>query len=419
MPSASSRKPRLPQPSEIKNFPDDPAMKVFESNGTLYGGYRIRKRDPITHKQHEQKVYSGRIVDGIYYTMDEFKERFTRTGEPRQSGAVLPQGLTPAAEEAVRKKADQNQKLLADIAGVLEDFDGTLGDGVADEEPKKAPALKKGRKSAAAASDTAQARPRAFGRFTPGEKNDLTDVSGVTVKHYTFEADKGKTGCGLTMVGFEGREVKAAFVRFGEVRAWGLEALAESHRIKGSVVMTSQTAFQKVLALLPDTEKDVLLAQPVEGVNLEMLPADLSGARFTVKDGALGAGVGLEAFGFAGGVGSSSRTAVRGYKVAVMALAACEGMLQAVETGKTEAPQGAGGSVLLLTVTDAPLSVTALTRLARASVAGLFRTGAMPFAVTSLALTTDTGEVNDTAAGTVMLAAADAALEAVVRSFRS
>ena len=110
---------------------------------------------------------------------------------------------------------------------------------------------------------------------------------------------------------------------------------------------------------------------------------------------------------------------MRGYKVAVMALAACEGMLQAVETGKTEAPQGAGGSVLLLTVTDAPLSVTALTRLARASVAGLFRTGAMPFAVTSLALTTDTGEVNDTAAGTVMLAAADAALEAVVRSFRS
>lgn len=144
MPSASSRKPRLPQPSEIKNFPDDPAMKVFESNGTLYGGYRIRKRDPITHKQHEQKVYSGRIVDGVYYTMDEFKERFTRTGEPRQSGAELPQGLTPAAEEAVRKKADQNQKLLADIAGVLEDFDGTLGDGVADEEPKKAPALKKG-----------------------------------------------------------------------------------------------------------------------------------------------------------------------------------------------------------------------------------------------------------------------------------
>ena len=43
-------------------------MKVFESNGTLYGGYRIRKRDPITHKQHEQKVYSGRIVDGVYYT---------------------------------------------------------------------------------------------------------------------------------------------------------------------------------------------------------------------------------------------------------------------------------------------------------------------------------------------------------------
>ena len=151
-------------------------MKVFESNGTLYGGYRIRKRDPITHKQHEQKVYSGRIVDGVYYTMDEFKERFTRTGEPRQSGAVLPQGLTPAAEEAVRKKADQNQKLLADIAGVLEDFDGTLGDGVADEEPKKAPAPKKGRKSAAAASDVPQARPRAFGRFTPGEKNDLTDV---------------------------------------------------------------------------------------------------------------------------------------------------------------------------------------------------------------------------------------------------
>lgn len=114
------------------------------------------------------------------------------------------------------------------------------------------------------------------------------------------------------MVGFEGREVKAAFVRFGEVRAWGLEALAESHRIKGSVVMTSQTAFQKVLALLPDTEKDVLLAQPVEGVTLEMLPADLSGARFTVKDGALGAGVGLEAFGFSGGVGSSSRTRCEG-----------------------------------------------------------------------------------------------------------
>lgn len=87
-------------------------MKVFESNGTLYGGYRIRKRDPITHKQHEQKVYSGRIVDGVYYTMDEFKERFTRTGEPRQSGAVLPQGLTPAAEEAVRKRRIRTKSSL-------------------------------------------------------------------------------------------------------------------------------------------------------------------------------------------------------------------------------------------------------------------------------------------------------------------
>ena len=126
-----------PKPEEVEGFPQSNRhAKIVKDHDFIRVVERHYYWDKEKGRGLEKRTYIGYVVDGVYYTMDEFRERFTRTGEPRQSGAVLPQGLTPAAEEAVCKKADQNQKLLADIAGVLEDFDGTLGDGVADEEPK-------------------------------------------------------------------------------------------------------------------------------------------------------------------------------------------------------------------------------------------------------------------------------------------
>ena len=123
---------RIPLPADIKNWPDDPKMKVFLSNGTLYGGYRLRKRDPQTHRQHEQKVYSGRIIDNVYYPMEEFREKFTRTGERREKVAAEAQvkaaGLPPEVANRVIKRDAERQMLMTNIADMLGDFGGTLNE---------------------------------------------------------------------------------------------------------------------------------------------------------------------------------------------------------------------------------------------------------------------------------------------------
>jgi D-aminopeptidase len=130
-----------------------------------------------------------------------------------------------------------------------------------------------------------------------------------------------------------------------------------------------------------------------------------------VAEGAVGAGAGTVAFGWKGGIGTSSRLLPReldGYVVGVLVQSNFGGVLQmaglrvgealgqhylaeSVRRGGVDGEDkadgaegankgndrcGADGSIMIVVATDAPLSDRNLTRLARRALAGLARTGA-------------------------------------------
>ncbi|MDH5433724.1 MAG: P1 family peptidase [Gammaproteobacteria bacterium] len=105
-----------------------------------------------------------------------------------------------------------------------------------------------------------------------------------------------------------------------------------------------------------------------------------------VEEGNVGAGTGTVAFGFKGGIGSSSRkVTIQGkeYTIGVLVQANYGGDLHIMGTPvgrllkKSEQEQATSpdGSVMIVIATDAPLSDRNLTRLAKRSILGIGRTG--------------------------------------------
>jgi D-aminopeptidase len=109
-----------------------------------------------------------------------------------------------------------------------------------------------------------------------------------------------------------------------------------------------------------------------------------------VEEGAVGAGTGTIAFGWKGGIGSSSRIlpeTLGGFRVGVLVQSNFGGILQVdgMPVGETlgqyylkdeVASDKADGSIMIVVATDAPLSSRNLERLSRRAIAGLARTGA-------------------------------------------
>jgi D-aminopeptidase len=110
-----------------------------------------------------------------------------------------------------------------------------------------------------------------------------------------------------------------------------------------------------------------------------------------VAEGSVGAGVGTSAFGWKGGIGTSSRVLPKtlgGWTVGVLVQSNFGGILQVLgapvgkELGRhafkqaVESPSERGdGSIMMVVATDAPLSDRNLRRLAARAIMGLSRTG--------------------------------------------
>lgn len=112
-----------------------------------------------------------------------------------------------------------------------------------------------------------------------------------------------------------------------------------------------------------------------------------------VAEGCVGAGTGTVAFGWKGGIGTSSRrlpVVLGGYTVGVLVQSNYGGVLQMAgqpvgqqlgqyylrEQLAPPPPESADGSIMIIVATDAPLSDRNLTRLGHRALAGLARTGA-------------------------------------------
>lgn len=292
---------------------------------------------------------------------------------------------------------------------------------------------------AMAQAPDARHRPRArdvgieVGIFAPGPLNAITDVAGVRVGHATvFEGDAVRTGVTAILPHgddpYRSRVPAAVHVGNGFGKLLGATQVRELGELETPILLTctlcvwkaadalvewmlAREGMQEVRSLnavvgeTNDGGLNDIRARPVTPAHVV---AALEGAATgPVAEGAVGAGTGTRAFGFKGGIGTSSRVlpaTLGGHTVGVLVQSNFGGILDiagapvgrelgrysfrgAVEgTGAAErstSPEGAWleqddtgrGSIMIVVATDAPLSDRNLGRLASRALLGLGRTG--------------------------------------------
>ena len=251
------------------------------------------------------------------------------------------------------------------------------------------------------------------GIFQPGPLNAITDVAGVKVGHVTLiEGRSVRTG--VTAIVPHGanvfqRKVPAAVFpanAFG--KAAGFLQIQELGNLETPIVLTNTlcvgTAVQAVVdwTLRHPGNEEVRSVNAVVGetndgwlndirrcairdVDVERAIEGAEGG--PVAEGSVGAGTGTSAFGWKGGIGTSSRLlpeSLGGYTVGAFVqsnfggVLTIDGMRVGEALGRYSfrdqvAPEG--GSCMIVLATDAPLSPRNLERLAARAVMGLARTG--------------------------------------------
>ncbi|HEY1403395.1 MAG TPA: P1 family peptidase [Pyrinomonadaceae bacterium] len=285
-------------------------------------------------------------------------------------------------------------------------------------------------------------RPRAreagvrVGVLQTGASNAITDVPGVRVGHTTVvrgaDVRTGVTAI-LPHAGnlFREKVAGAVFVGNGFGKLAGATQVNELGEIETPILLTSTLSVPRVsdalldyMLALPGNEEvrsvNPLVAETNDGglndirgrhVTREDVHAAIKGATGgAVEEGAVGAGTGTIAFGFKGGIGTSSRKlppALGGYTVGALVQTNYGGVLTmggapvGRELGKFylreeleraaagtasaraggvrgEAADGdtADGSIIIVIATDAPVDARNLRRMAARALMGLGRTGA-------------------------------------------
>jgi D-aminopeptidase len=294
-------------------------------------------------------------------------------------------------------------------------------------------------------------RPRAreagvvVGIFGTGARNAITDVTGVRVGHTTVH--EGDVHTGVTAIlphdgnAFRSRVPAAIVVGNGFGKLLGVTQVRELGELETPILLTCTLCVWKAAdamvewMLAQPGMQDVRSINPVVGETNDGGLSDIRARPITpahvvqalesadggpVEEGSIGAGAGTIAFGWKGGLGTSSRVlppAYGGHTVGVLVQSNFGGVLTirgapvGIELGKysfqreveaardTVAESGrrddvsAGdasgassildrdgfppdGSIMIVVATDAPLDVRNLERLAHRALVGLGRTGA-------------------------------------------
>jgi D-aminopeptidase len=276
--------------------------------------------------------------------------------------------------------------------------------------------------SVAVVAQTATPRPRARdlglepGVFAPGPLNAITDVDGVRVGQVTLITGAA-VRTGVTAVVphpgnvFQEKVPGAVFVGNAFGKLAGSTQVDELGTIETPIVLTNTLSVgaavegvvrwtlaqdgnanvRSVNALVGETNDGGL--NDIRGLHVRpdhVLDAIRAARAGAVEEGSVGAGTGTQAFGWKGGIGTSSRrlTAPQGgYTVGVLVQSNYGGVLTmgGAPVGKAlgryayapSASRGdAGdGSCMLVVATDAPLDARDLKRLAARAIFGLARTG--------------------------------------------
>ena len=264
-----------------------------------------------------------------------------------------------------------------------------------------------------------------IGILPTGTNNSITDVAGVSIGHSTIiRGDNIRTGVTaiLPHTGnlFREKVPGAIFVGNGFGKLMGSTQVNELGEIETPILLTSTLAVPKTADFLMDHmltlpgNADVRSVNPVVAETNDGFLNDIRGRHITqedvfaaiksakngpVEEGSVGAGTGTVAFGWKGGIGTSSRklpASLGGYTLGVLVQSNFGGVLSidgvpvGIELGNyflknalaAEHPtseiqdlKSGDGSIIIVIATDAPLDHRQLNRLAFRSMIGLGRTG--------------------------------------------
>ena len=275
-------------------------------------------------------------------------------------------------------------------------------------------------------------RPRARdiglspGVLDPGPHNAITDVPGVLVGQVTLmEGDHIRTGV-TAILPHDGnifQEKVPGAVHIGNAfgKLAGSTQVVELGTIETPVVLTNTLSVwdaaravvtytlglsgnenvRSVNPLVGETNDGFL--NNIRGLHVKeshVLEAIRTASPGPVAEGAVGAGTGTSAFGWKGGIGTSSRRlpeSLGGYTVGALIQSNYGGVLVMDgipvgeeldryylrdqlrgddDAGGDDSPDNPDGSIMMVVATDAPIRSLGLTRLARRVMLGLARTGA-------------------------------------------
>ena len=271
----------------------------------------------------------------------------------------------------------------------------------------------------------ADERPRArdigleVGIFPTGELNAITDVDGVLVGHATIiEGNDIRTGVTAIIPGTGNMYTHPmpAWIHVGNGygKLIGETQVREFGEIETPILLTctlcvwsaadalkewvyeqpgmGEHTVNPVVGETNDARVNDMWANPVQREHVFEALANANGG--PVEEGSVGAGTGTQAFGWKGGIGTSSRVlpeSLGGYTIGVLVQTNYGGVLTmngapiGRELGnyayrnELEASNDDGhpedGSIMIVVATDAPLNARSLDRLAMRAMMGLARTG--------------------------------------------
>jgi len=253
------------------------------------------------------------------------------------------------------------------------------------------------------------------GILPPGPLNAITDVQDVRIGHVTLiEGENVRTGATTILPHggnlYQDKVPAAVTVGNGYGKLMGTTQIMELGEIETPIVLTNTLSVPQGAEAILDWTLSMSGNERVRSVNAvvgetndgmlndirqrvlrseHILQAIEQATTGPVVEGTVGAGTGTVAFGWKGGIGTSSRVLpdnLGGYSVGVLVQSNYGGVLQitGVPIGilldryylKRSLDRGdADGSIMIVVATDAPLSDRNLERLARRALLGIARTG--------------------------------------------
>ena len=253
-----------------------------------------------------------------------------------------------------------------------------------------------------------------IGVLPTGKHNSITDVTGILVGSTTImKGDSVRTGVTAILPHsgniFQEKVPAAIYVGNGFGKLAGSTQVNELGNIETPIILTNTlsvaTAMDAVISytLKQPGNEDVQSVNAVVGETNDGYLNDIRGTHVkiedvlqaiknaeagAVKEGNVGAGTGTVAFGFKGGIGTSSRKlpeSMGGYTLGVIVQTNFGGVLQiaGVNVGKElrqfsfsdQLLNNVDGSCMIVVATDAPLDHRNLERLAKRAFLGIAKTG--------------------------------------------